>query len=44
MLGILVKYKVGSRNNMNVIFDVLIKRMMQAEPGRLENIQKQSET
>lgn len=33
-------FRFNRRNNMNTIFHILIKRMMQAEPVRLENIQK----
>ena len=37
-------FRFNRQNNMNTIFEVLIKRMMQSEPVRLENNQKYSET
>lgn len=37
-------FRFNRRNSMATIFHVLIERMMQSPPIRLENIQKQSAT
>jgi cell division protein YceG involved in septum cleavage len=37
-------FRFNRRNNMESIFHVLIERMMQETPKRLENIQKSSAT